>query len=270
MSSLHEFQRQLAASLLPIESAANDEPTPPAQTHMSGLHVHRQTVSSALTSALQYAYPSVLRLLGGAEFARLAACYARHHPPQTAVPGEYGARFPEYLVLWAGSTESWLIDVARFDREVEQVAKEPLGLFGNPIALGRTTSLRLDASLRCQRFSYPVDLLQGAQAPSISDGSSRGPDAFPAPRHLAIWRNAEGAAVKWLSEPSVRFLKSLLASHGPKEAILVAVGRLDPQKVVKAVRSELFSSSFCLITSCLHRAMTAQQIPRFTTPPAHA
>ena len=256
MLSLHEFQRAMTAALLRIEPSTNDAAPSNGEMSLSGLHIHQETVFCALTRALRYSFPSVLKLLGADEFTQVAATYARRHPPEAAILGAYGASFPAHLRAFGTQDRSALLfDIARFDLLLEEVANEPLGLFGKPIVLSRKTSLRLDLSLRCQRFDYPVDDIRDACAANIP--SVLRADEQRVGRNLAIWRNPEGAAVKVLGDPAVQFLQALIAGDGPEEAIVSAGRNLTPDEVIRTVQSEVFSSSFCSITSSPQGGKTA-------------
>jgi Putative DNA-binding domain len=256
MLSLREYQQQMAASLLPILSSTNDAAPSNDQLSLSGLHIHQETILSALTKALRYSFPSVLKLLGVDEFRRVAAAYALRHPPEVAILSTYGASFPAYLrASGIRDRSALLFDVARFDLLIEEVANEPLGLFGEPIVLTRDTSLRLDLSLRCRRFHYPVDEIRDGCAADIP-GFLRA-DEQHVGRNLAFWRCPEGAAVKLLSDPAAQFLQALIVGNAPEQAIVSAVRDLNPGEVIRTVQREVFSSSFCLITSPLKGGNTA-------------
>jgi Putative DNA-binding domain len=248
VSSLHEYQRNLAGGLLGSLSLQDAEALRSSGLSPFALRVHQHTIFHALTKALRHSFPSVLKVLGDDSFAQAAASYSAQHPPEVAMLTSYGASFPTYLrFLCTRVSPGLLFDLAQFDWLVDETANAPCGLFGEPVALSRDISLRLDVSLRCRRFDFPVD--------SIRDASSREPPGLlrngnaPATRNLAIWRKPEGAAVKALSNSAAGFVESLCAGDGPEKAMARSVDGLNPSEMITAVQAEVFASSFCRITA---------------------
>ena len=253
MLSLHEYQQNLAGALLGSLPLQDAQTLRSAGIRLSALRVHQQTISHTLTKALRYSFPTVLKVLGDDSFAQAAASYSEQHPPQVAMLSSYGASFPTYLrFLSTDISPPLLFDLARFDWLVDEIANEPCGLFGKPIALSREIRLRLDLSLRCERFDFLVDGIRDA-SPSELAGLLRDNGA-PAARNLAIWRKPEGAAVKALGNSAASFVESLCAGHGPENALACSVGELHPSELIGSLQAEVFASSFCRITTTEDKA----------------
>jgi Putative DNA-binding domain len=249
MSLLREYQEQTLGSLLKVEFLRRAEGCGSDEDVPSYLRIHQTTIFGALTRALRYSFPTVSKLLREEEFERIAVSYARCHPPTAACLNIYGSGFPKYLrsICTRPSAAALLFDVARFDLAVQEVANQPLGVFRRPVVLSDNTVLRLDRSLRCEDYEYPVDRIRDVPTPTVS--SRKVAVAPPAPRHLAIWRRNDGAGVKVLSSSSGRFLTALLKGDDPEHAIVAAVSGFDPDDVIRRLQREVFSRSFCLVTS---------------------
>lgn len=248
MSSLHEYQQNLAAGLLGSLSFQDAEALRSCGMRPCALRVHQQTIFHTLTKALRYSFPSVLKVLGDDGFAQAVASYSKHHPPQAAMLSSYGTSFPTYLRLLDTRVSTVLLfELAQFDWLVDEAANEPCGLFCKPIALSRGIALRLDLSLRCRRFDFPVDRIRDAslsELPRLLRGGGA-----PAAHNLAIWRKPGGAAVKSLSNSAAGFVESLCAGEGAEKAMARSVGGLNPSEMIKRVQAEVFASSFCRITA---------------------
>jgi Putative DNA-binding domain len=249
MSMLREFQEQTLGSLLQNDFRRRPERRCGAEAVPSYLAIHQTTIFGSLTRALRYSFPTVSKLLGEREFERIAIAYARSDPPRAACLNVYGSGFPKYLrsVRAQALTAALLVDVARFDLAVQEVANEPLGIFQEPVVLSGNTMLRLDRSLRCEEYGYRVDEVRDLSASTISRTEKTVPR--PARRNLALWRKNDGAAVKVLSRSSVRFLAALLSGQGPQRAIVLAVSRSNPEEVICRLQHEVLASQFCRVTA---------------------
>jgi Putative DNA-binding domain len=245
--SLHEYQRNLAGGLLGSLSLQDAEALRSSGLNSSALRVHQQTIFHTLTKALRHTFPSVLKVLGDDCFAQAAASYSAQHPPRVAMLSSYGVSFPMYLrLLDTHVSTALLFDVARFDWLIDEIANEPCGLFCEPIALSREINLRLDLSLRCRRFDFPVDSIRDASLSELPDLLCSG--GASAARNLAIWRKPEGAAVKPLSNCAKQFVESLRAGDGPEKAMAHSLGGLNASEMIRRVQAEVFATSFCQIT----------------------
>ncbi|MBL8708156.1 MAG: putative DNA-binding domain-containing protein [Rhodospirillaceae bacterium] len=78
--------------------------------------IHRNNIFASLTAALRARFPVVVRLVGEAFFADMAAIFIRRHPPVSPVIMEYGGAFAAFLKEFdAVGALPYLADIARLE-----------------------------------------------------------------------------------------------------------------------------------------------------------
>ena len=235
MPRLAELQRHMAAEILGSSMPSR-----------SGIEVHRNTIIATLVNALRLSCPTVAQLTGAACFERLAADYARSHPPRAAVLYLYGDGFPDYLRSAPDMCHlPYIPDMARFDLGIERAAHQPAGTNTRAIEIDASLRIRLVSSLICLQVDYPVDLIRdamesGRPTPLVNL------DLTPRARHFALWRGASGPTVRRLSPMAARFLTTLLAGGDATEAMQCAdePGTAAAEEVIATIQTEVLAASF--------------------------
>jgi hypothetical protein len=235
VSSLIEFQRQVAATLLQEDSA-------------EGFEVHHATVLNALVNALRLTFPTIVELTGREFFDQVAMEYVRHHPPESAVLYSYGTGFPHHLRLNEGArTLPYLWDAARYDLWIDRAAHQAPDWQTTAIAIDTELELHLVSSLKCLRVDYPVNLIRDAIDAGHPDELSE-LDMSPQARYFAIWRSPDGAAVKQLDAVSAGFLASISRGLDGRTAIQHAASQGRRDAALMSIHDHVVSAPFARMT----------------------
>jgi hypothetical protein len=246
MLALRDYQRAIAAALLSGDTGGAavmiDGHSPP----LDRLHIHRNTMLTALANALALTYPAVGALVGAEFFAQVARLFIQAEPPRAALLSLYGDAFPDFLARHEPvRVLPYLPDVARLEWAVECAARGPIDGGGPPCAdidLGGTR-LTFVPSLTLLRTVYPAQPIWRAVREQDGDALSR-IDTAPAPAVLAIWREADGAAVISVGAGSAAFIEDLLAS-GTAESAINAAAAADPNgDPIAAITREILAAGF--------------------------
>ncbi len=251
MLSLAEFQFTMAADLL--DGGMRTARLLPGDPEIvkQALRVHRNTVLAGLANALRLGHPTVVWLTGEAFFDQAAMAFATERPPHLPCLSDYGDGFAAFLEDYrpAGAVP-YIADVARFDRAIERCANagtiSPILL-----SLDRETAIELDGSLVALSAEYPVERLRDACDCKDAD-SLEHLNMSPQPRNYAIWRGAEGAAVRSLSMPAATFLSAVLRGEAADAALAAALLHADPDEALALIRNEIFAAPFVRILSQRH------------------
>ncbi|MCY3880445.1 MAG: DNA-binding domain-containing protein [Rhodobacteraceae bacterium] len=158
---MSEGQGRFAAAVLDPELPVPTELSDSAQHRFS---VYRNNVVAGLASALEAAFPVVLKLLGDEFFRAMACVYLRGYPPDSPVLMRFGRHMPEFLAEFPPLRHlPYLEDVARLELAIRAayhagdagtVASDTLqGLDAAAIATAR---VRLAPSVFLLRSPYPV------------------------------------------------------------------------------------------------------------------
>jgi hypothetical protein len=235
VSSLIDFQRQVAATLLQEASA-------------EGMEVHRATVLNALVNALRLTFPTIVELTGRDFFDQVAADYARQNPPDCAVLYAYGDGFAQHLRLHNGArTLPYLWDAARYDLWIDRAAHQAPDWRNAAIAIDAELEIYLVSSLTCLRVDYPVNLIRDAIEAGHTEELSE-LDMSPRARYFAIWRGPDGAAVRQLNEASAGFLACILNGLDAGTALQHAVSRGRRNEALMAIHAHVVSAPFARMT----------------------
>jgi hypothetical protein len=238
MLSLNEYQRQVYAEIFGCSVEQSSGLTSAAMS------VHRGTVFNSWMRALRLGFPSV-RACVPAEFDSLADDFMRCRPPRHPCLQHYGAGFPDFLAARSNSQlPAFLVDIARFDLALEQVAHKTPGPHCLTFEIAPTIELRLNPSVTRLDTCYAVDLVRDAVEAGASD-PLLGLDMSCAPRRFAIWRGPSGPTVRQLSPSAADFLAALLAGDSLTDAIgVTASGHQQSTLLLQAIRSEILTASF--------------------------
>jgi hypothetical protein len=248
MPPLADLQRQMARALL----HGTDTGMPPTAAAPvpadAAFGVYRDTVLSALATALRLTFPTVDRLVGEAFFDQAACAYAGEAPPRRARLAAYGESFPVFLQAYAPTQGLvYLSDVARLDWAIAQALLAPDHGVRRSLAIEETIFLALSVSLTVLDLRFSADLIRAALTDD-DDPALAAIDLAPRPRCVAIWRDGRTAVVQPLSRPAGLFLAALLSRSTPDEALAAACAQASPQGALWAIQAEVFAARFAEIT----------------------
>lgn len=247
MLGLRDQQRTIAAGLMSGETGF--AATLIAASRISSadrLHIHRNTMLTALSNALALTYPAVEALVGAEFFAQTARAFIQADPPRAALLTRYGAAFPDFLgryELLAGLP--YLPDVARLEWAVEQAAHGPSDDEAAPPAdtdIGGTR-LALAPSLALLQTGYRAEPIWRAALDNDGDALSR-IDIGRTVSMLAIWRSGDGVGVSSLGPAAASFLEELIAGGDAETAINAAVAADPAGDPIAAISSEILPAGF--------------------------
>lgn len=125
--------------------------------------VYRNNVAVSLAEALETAFPTIAKLVGGENFRILAGIFLRQHPPSSPLMMFYGNEMPSFLETFEPAQSlRYLPDIARLElamRESYHAADsqpiDPSAFEVAPEAL-MASALTLAPSLRLIRSRFPI------------------------------------------------------------------------------------------------------------------
>lgn len=244
MPSLAEFQARAAAYL----RAANDVASlfaPGAISVEDGLAIYRGNVLAAAANALRLTFPTVDRLVGETFFNQLCAKRVEVDPPQSGNLSDYCGQFPHFLrAVEHLHGLPYLVDVARFDLELERVANADRRQRSPRIALDANTVLVLEPSLACLRLDYPADEIRAAI--ERDEEALARIDMAKGARWRALWRGARGVELRPLSRNASLFLSAVLSRRGLENALEEAEA-LGAGGVARDIEHDIITSPFTRI-----------------------
>lgn len=161
--------------------------------------VYRNNVAVSLAEALETAFPTIVKLVGAANFHILAGVFLRQHPPNSPLMMFYGDEMPEFLATFEPAKSlPYLPDVARLELAMRQsyhaadtTPVDPAAFDIDPEAL-MASHFSLAPSLRLIRSRFPIHAIwrfnheEGAPRPAMAaeDIVVLRPDMDPAPHLL--------------------------------------------------------------------------------------
>ena len=170
------FHTALLDAAVPVPEGLTDGAGRPAGRRFG---IYRNNVAVSLSEALASGFPSVEKLLGAENFARVAGAFLRTEPPRSPLMMHYGAGFPDFLeTLPALASKGYLGDCARLDlalrrayhaADAKPIEPEDLAQIA-PDQLG-TLRLWLAPAVQILRSDWPVfdirrfPLAEGAPQP---------------------------------------------------------------------------------------------------------
>ena len=179
------------------------------------LDIYRNNIVYALVRSLEALYPALCRLMGQAFFERIAADFARTHPPPHGRLIEYGFGFPDFVASYeAAAGYAWFADVARLEvawhhayvapespslqiRDLETVPRERMSM----------VELVLHPSCQWLESRYPVSkvwhLARDQSEPDTPIEIEGGPE------RLMVIRPGAEVEIRTLSEAGYRFGRAL-------------------------------------------------------------
>ncbi len=179
--------------------------------------VYRNNVNLSLINALESNFPAIRKLLGGAEFLRVAAQHARLYPPTSRLMFEYGENLPQELAAdleLAGFP--YLTDVAQLERLFLQSFNEDDAPVLVPAAL---SSVEPDVLFQSKFVAHPALRLLSSSYAVVSawDASRDGRDLegfdIAAAEFAIVTRPSLEVHVRGVSKPQFVFLSGLAAGE---------------------------------------------------------
>jgi hypothetical protein len=192
---LRELQRDFRAALLTGAS-------PPEGTNSRRFEIYRNNVRAGLTDVLATAFPVVRRIVGAADFDKLAAAFIAAHPPRAPQLSGYGSELPEFICqLPALADRPFLTDVARLEwarAEAYFAADAPVL---DPAALAPLLDhldrarLGLHPATRLVRSPYPIWTIWQAEGLEVPPKEVSLPESvlISRPRHHVVTREVSEA-----------------------------------------------------------------------------
>ena len=251
MPALRELQNMFAEAILSDDMKAVsawmvDGPI----AYADRMRIHRNTMLGALAGALRLAYPAVDALVGSDFFDQAARDFARDYPPKAPLLTLYGAEFSEFLTGYeAASSLPYLPDVARLEWAIELTGRAPDWDEAPPRAEIDLAAIRLvlAPSLTLLKTDYPAEPIWRAVLDK-NETAMAAIDPGPAPSTLAVWRQADGAAVAVLAPASATFLESLIAGTDAATALASAATLAEGGDLIAAITTEILSAGFVRLT----------------------
>lgn len=225
--SLLELQRALRASLVIHDDGGISAHVVGGDIGVGGrLDVYRNTLASALTTALRLSYPAVHRLVGAEFFEGAARIFIEGSPPKSACLDDYGEGFAGFLLDFdPAASLAYLPDVARLEWAVNRALHardaEPLDtrrLVALAEAERARVSFALHPSVSLLRMDHPADLIWYA-ALEEDDSALSAIDPCAGPVWLLTERLPTGVEVRRMSESAWRFTFALCAGRPLAAAI---------------------------------------------------
>ncbi|MAT91139.1 MAG: hypothetical protein CME59_00910 [Halioglobus sp.] len=179
-----------------------------------GLDVYRRNLRAVAVAALGVSYPTVLRLLGRAEFTALAAQLLRQYPPATGDWGEWGRELPALVrSSQAGRAFPFVAPLARLDW-LRHCANRAADARFDPSTLGLLESAELDAlgiavapQVGLLRSQYPLLELLDWHAQPIA--VERELTVTAVPRPVLVYREGLRVRQRYITQAEYGFLQGL-------------------------------------------------------------
>ena len=247
MPRLLEFQRCFATDVL-FDAAASAKylVAGPIPSDVA-IRVHRDSVLAALVNAMRLSCPTLSAVVDARFFEQAVRDYARARPPRGACLAHFGDEFAAFLEMYPPASEfPFFGDMVRFDMSIDETNHDLPGTYGEPLSFGRDGAFRMVASLRQLTTKYPVDVIRDEVEAERWEGLE-GIDMKPQFREFALWRTESGATVKRLSAPAAAFLKAVRQGADGGAALNSALEHGSSDEVLHAIRSEILTSSICVI-----------------------
>ena len=218
-----ERQRALVAAILaPRADAAALAPAlgETGERAERGLAAYRANAEALAERALGAAFGSIRAMLGGDDFARLAAEFWRASPPQRGDVGEWGADFAGWLQAHPAMT-SWpyLADCARLDFALhhnERAANASFDADSLALLVGtdpQRLRLVLMPGTALVSSRWPIVTIHRAHRSGADADFALARDAIEreCAQHALVWRDGWRATVTEFSRPEASWTASLLA-----------------------------------------------------------
>jgi hypothetical protein len=166
-ADVHSTEARFARALLdPARPVPWDVADPAGHADPLRFAIHRNTVSAALTGALEARYPTVLRLVGEAFFRAMARAFAAIDRPRSPLLHDYGTGFPDFVAGFGpADAVPYLADVARVD---DAWMRAYVAADADPLALDRLAALDPEALAASSLVPHPATSLVVSPHPAGS------------------------------------------------------------------------------------------------------
>jgi hypothetical protein len=239
MLQLAEVQRRLLSAVL--HGATPDLHFKGRILPREAMSIHRDTVIGCLVNALRLSYPTVDALVADRFFDQAGQQFALSRPPRRPDLEEFEEQFIGFLrELPAAAGLPYLTDVARLDRTIGRVVRQPAGQRQFP--LDARVSLLLPQSLSVLRLTYPAHAIRAA----IGDASALAAlDMAASDYRVVVWRKDDVAAVQCIRTEAGNFLGALIAGADIDTASQSSSA--NAPVIAGIIQQDVFSASFCRV-----------------------
>jgi len=213
------------------------------EARYDGLSIYADAYLTRLVECLAASFPVLARAIGDEAFAALAVDYLRAVPPSSPNLADLGGRFADHLAATrpedSGDSGHWgafLVDLARFERALEEVFDGPGAEGGAALAPEALSALSPEAwasarlvcnpALRLLDFGFPVDDFWGSVR-GLDEGTTPPSPPAASEQFVALCRR-EHVVRRLVLEPKEHaWLAGLAQGQSVGAAVAALVGHLD-------------------------------------------
>jgi hypothetical protein len=239
-ASLHALQVWFLQAV--TERGDSEAPDIVAGTSFDGLSIYAHAYLTRLIDCLSQSFPVLSRTVGDEAFTALAIDYLRALPPSSPNLADLGGAFADHLDATRsnelGESGVFLVELARYERALDEVFDGPGGEGGASLASETLTGLSAEAwarvrlvvspALRVLRLTFPVDDYW-ASMHHLGEGATPPPLPSCSPQFVALGRRDYVVRRLVLEAEEHALLQALVSGQSVGEALAARSERLDEE-----------------------------------------